>query len=750
MIIKEIEILLTICLKDALVRRHEYILLEHLLYQICSLEEGRNIFDRLGKDTEALKEKLNSYLNENVSPVKLNDKEPLTSVMVERVINRAIQKSIANNEKACQLNDILLSILEESDSYAAYLLKEFNLTKNNFKKIDLDSSVLMRLGEKEGFAFAENNYQKVQKPTNPLPHILVSMEEKIKESFDSLVGRKKELGKIYQVLAQRKKNNPLLLGEAGVGKTALVEGMAFEIHHGRAPAFFKDEKIYSLQYNFLMAGTKYRGELEERFKKIFNFIKAHGQIILFIDDVHVLLSSNAANTNQSDCVNLLKNFLNDEKIKCIATTSYQEYHNQQNKEASFFRRFQTIDIKEPSLAETETILLKIKNHYEKFHEVSFSTPAIKKIVELTRQYLPEKKLPDGAIDLMDFSGARWKIKNFTTNQQKRKIIDEKNIEENVSEIKGFPLKKVEKKHKIFFKDLEKKLKSEIFGQKEAIELVLRALKLAQAGLLDDDKTLGAFLLAGPTGVGKTELCRVLAREMPLHLIRLDMSEYMEAHSIAKLIGAPPGYVGYNEKKNELTEQVKKNPHSLILLDEIEKAHHDVINAFLQVMDYGTLTDSQGNKVDFKNSLIIMTSNLGALEYSANPVGFGDKSEKLGGEKAISNFFSPEFRNRLSAVVKFNSVTPKIAKQVVMKFVKELNALLKKKKTTVKLSEKALNYLISKGITKKMGARPLKRLIEKEIKERIVDELIDDNLKPHSTIHFDLRENELFYQMKLKN
>ncbi len=791
MLLEKVEDLLKTTLKEAIKRKHEYILLEHVLYEICQSKKGI-VFFKTQDALLDLKNKLNDYLLNEIPADLGENQEPLTSIMVERVINRAIKFSIAANKTTLEISDILEAMLEEKDSFARNLLfQEIKKHQNNSAEptnLALDNGLenfslenfigyakengAKRESEAEGYIenpFEENQRLNGEVNANPLPNVLIDLSEQAQSSAeaDLFLGREKEIEKIYLVLARKKKNNAILVGEPGVGKTSIVQEMAHSSKLKSLPHFLRKSKIFALDYNALLVGTKFRGELEERFRVIFNFFEKHRDYILFLDDLHFLISGNSNNSQNLEVLNLIKSFLSSKKIKCIATITTNEYTNMQSKEMSLSRQFEPIPISETSLEKTQEILLHIKPKYEDYHGVHFPQETIKRIAELAKEYFPEKKLPDGAIDLLDYSGAKTMLYQDTLYQgradnglagdkvQGRIVVKSQDVEANVSLMKEVKVKKINLEQKDYYLELEKKLAAKIFGQNEAINILLENLKLSQTGLLGKNNTLGSFLLAGPTGVGKTELTKILAEEMSLNLIRLDMSEFMEAHSVAKIIGAPPGYIGFNERKNELSEKLKSNPFSLILLDEIEKAHPDVINIFLQVMDYGRLTDSAGNSVNCRNALLIMTSNLGAKEMAANPLGFGELSsgENATGSKsqqAINNFFSPEFRNRLTAIISFNPLNEEISREIVLKLLAELNELLKDKSISIEFEASVIKRLISLGFDKKMGARPLKKIIEKEIKSKLIDGILNKKIIDHSKVVFHSVRGKILYKIKKNN
>ncbi len=740
MITAEVQLILNIALKEAVRLRHDYIQCEHLLYCITHHDYGANILKNAGVNVTTLQQDIEEHLKKDFqqSTSDVDEYTPKTSVALERVINHAIEHCATSSQENCDLGDILVAMTQEKDSYPVYLLYKHGL--NHYELMKVVSYPL----EDEDAEAADGHSAPGAAKQNILEKYTTSLNEQARQNLiDPLIGRTEELEKLLAIFSRRKKNNPLLVGEPGVGKTAIVEGLALKIVNGEIHPFFRNFEIYSINNAALLAGTRFRGDFEERIKLLFQALQKQERVIVFIDEIHTIIGSGTAGNSQLDTANLLKPFLTKSNIRFIGATTYNEYRNHFQKDPALVRRFEKVMIEEPSAEETLKILNRLKPTYERYHNIHYTERTLKCAVELAKSYLKEKRLPDSAIDVMDIAGATVKLKHFAKIKPRVSVRD---METVVSRLANVPLKQLERDEQVMIRELEQNLKKELFGQDHAIADVVKTVKLSKSLMSDSSKPIGAFLFTGPTGVGKTELARALARLLNLKLLRLDMSEYMEGHSASKLIGAPPGYVGFNENINQLSDPVRKHPHALLLLDEIEKAHPDVLNTFLQIMDYGTLTDSNGNKVDFTHVIIVMTSNAGAAELASSLIGFGENDATFKANEKLTKSFSPEFRNRLSATIRFNFLTQQLAETIVAKFVRELNHNLKPKKVTIQLTPEALSQLAKKGFNKKSGARPLKRIITQTLKEPLIDELLFGKLVNGGTATFSINADKLVYEL----
>ena len=705
-------------------RNHEYITIDHAFYILLKNKKIRDILEDVGVDIDYVRRGLDYYLDRHIEkvPVRVN---PTESLAFHNATKRMIEHLKGINKNIADEIDFFVALLEDETSYAHQLLKEFGIERveivdyiTDMKDLDFD---LLEL--------------KVKKESILEEFTMELTKEAIK--FDDVIGRDKEIERVIQILARRKKNNPILVGEAGVGKTAIVEGLAKRIREGKVPDILKNKKIYSLDIGSLIAGTKYRGEFEKRLKAILKELKKENEPILFIDEIHMIVGAGAAGDSNMDVANLLKPALARGEIRCIGATTYEEYKNHFEKDKALNRRFQKIDIKEPSIEDTIKILEGLKNKYERFHKVRYSKEAIKSAVILAKKYLRDKHLPDSAIDLIDEAGAKYKLKG-------KKLITKVDIESIISSIANIPKESASTSEVEKLRHLEENLKSKVFGQDNAIKELVKVIKRKKAGLTREDKPIGSFLFVGPTGVGKTEIAKQLANILGINFIRFDMSEYQEKHSVAKLIGSPPGYVGY-EKGGLLTEAIRKNPHSVLLLDEIEKAHPDIVQILLQVMDNATLTDNDGRKADFRNVVLIMTSNLGVGE--GQNLGFMQEFSEFK-EEAIHRFFAPEFLNRLDAIVRFKPLSKDSVMMVVDKFINELQERLNNKKVKITLTKRAKEALAKKGYSIKYGARPLARVIEENIVEPLSDEILFGELRNGGEVRVDFVKDK--FKLKSKN
>ncbi|HHW19926.1 MAG TPA: ATP-dependent Clp protease ATP-binding subunit ClpA [Thermodesulfovibrio thiophilus] len=733
MINKDLQIIITATVEDAIERGHQYLTVEHLVYAILHDDYGVEIIKNCGGDPEQIKRNLGRFLEEQI-PKKKGKGQAHPTISFQRVMERTLNHVGSAEKKEADAGDFLASIFLEEDTYAVSLFKSYGITR-----IDILNYISHGI-PKTGY---EETVNKEEKKADPLKLFTVELTEKAKKGeIDSIIGRQNELDRVIQVLSRRRKNNVILVGEPGVGKTAIVEGLALKIAKGEVPSHLKNFKIFALDMGALLAGTKYRGDFEARMKALINSLYKIKDCILFIDEIHTIVGAGSASGSTVDASNLLKPLLIEGKIRCIGATTYEEYRNYFEKDRALSRRFQKIDVVEPTEEETFEILKGLKSYYEEYHGVNYTQEALKTAVNLSAKYIIERFLPDKAIDIIDEAGAIVRL-----YQSENPVVDEKIIEKTIAKIARIPSQEITLNESERLKTLASDLKSAIFGQDEAVEAVSRVIKLAKAGLKEPQRPIGSFLFTGPTGVGKTELAKQLAQKLGIAFLRFDMSEYMEKHSVAKLIGAPPGYIGF-EHGGLLTEQIRKNPHCVLLLDEIEKAHEEIFNVLLQVMDYGTLTDNTGRKADMRNVILIMTSNIGAREMEKPAVGFGDRSKDQIGkaEESVQRLFSPEFRNRLDAVVRFNPLPEEIVLKIVDKFIKELNEQLVAKNITVEITEKMRRWLAKKGFDPKFGARPLQRIIQKEIKSPLVEEILFGKLSNGGRVIADVFDDSVNFEI----
>ncbi|GAB6044967.1 ATP-dependent Clp protease ATP-binding subunit ClpA [Caminibacter profundus] len=691
-------------------RKNEYITVDHAFYVLLKDKNIRAILEDVGVDIDYIRRGLDYYLDTYIEKVPV-ETTPTETLNFHRATERMFKHISGINKPYADEIDFFVALLEDETSYATQLLREFGIEKVEIVEYVTEIKDL-------------EETKKINKKESILNEFTIELTS-IAKYFDDVIGREKEIDRVMQILARRKKNNPILVGEPGVGKTAVVEGLAKKIALKEVPEILKGKKIYSLDMGSLVAGTKYRGEFEKRMKAILEELKKENEPILFIDEIHMIVGAGAAGDSKMDVANLLKPALARGEIRCIGATTYEEYKNHFEKDRALNRRFQKIDIKEPSIEDTIKILEGLKSRYEEFHNVRYSREAIKSAAILAKKYLREKFLPDSAIDLIDEAGAKYKLRG-------KKLITKSDIESIVASIANIPKESATQNEIEKLKNLETNLKSKVFGQDEAIKELVKVIKRKKAGLTREDKPIGSFLFVGPTGVGKTEIAKQLALLLGVNFLRFDMSEYQEKHSVAKLIGSPPGYVGY-EKGGLLTEAIRKNPHTVLLLDEIEKAHPDIVQILLQVMDNATLTDNDGRKADFRNVILIMTSNLGVGE--GNAPGFMQEFSEFK-EEAIHRFFAPEFLNRLDAIVRFKPLSKDSILLVVDKFINELQDKLANKKVKIKLTKRAKEALAKKGYSVTLGARPLARVIEENIVEPLSEEILFGDLKSGGKVKID--------------
>ncbi len=751
MLSKNVQLVIRDALMEAHRRRHDLLTVEHVLFALTNSMKGRIILEGSGASVPVLREQLEEFFNKELETVSLAEKHEVAQTdSVQRVLERALAHIRSAGRDAVELGDLLISIMDEEESYA-----HFYLRKQGVERLDVLTFISHGFDEGAGSrgveAGAEAGENGEAKP-DPLAQYTVELTARAREGkIDPLVGRVAELDRAVEVLCRRRKNNPLFVGDPGVGKTALAEGLALRIVEGNIPDMFAKTKLYALDRGLLLAGTRYRGDFEGRLKAVVQRLKEEPDCILFIDEIHTIVGAGSTSGGSLDASNLLKPVLANGEIRCIGSTTYEEYRNHFEKDRALARRFQRIDLTEPTAEECLGILEGLEPHYAKYHHVRYSPAALKAMVELTTRHVRDRLLPDKAIDVLDETGAAVRLGRGVTPAAKAgkkskdaPLVGVPDVERIVARMAGIPVRTVSGKERNKLATLEKDLKNLVFGQEKAIELTVRAILRARAGLGQEQRPAGAFLFYGPTGVGKTEVARSLAKLMGVEFLRYDMSEYMEKHSVSRLIGAPPGYVGFDQG-GLMTEAVRKAPYSVVLLDEVEKAHPDIFNVLLQVMDYATLTDNTGRKTDFSHVILIMTSNAGAFEMSRPAMGFGgtapqDAAHK--GLKAVENTFSPEFRNRLDALVPFGSLTEPMMLRIVDKFVAEIRTSLEHRGVTLTLSESARKWLARKGFDPAMGARPLRRLLRTELEDRLAHELLFGALKKGGTAKLGLKDDEL--------
>jgi ATP-dependent Clp protease ATP-binding subunit ClpA len=742
----EVEIALNVARDDALRRRHEYVTLEHLLYALLLDETTANVVRHAGGDPAALKKRLDAYLTDQLEPMAEDSSTPPTpSLGVHRAIRRAYAHVKSSGKQEVTGANVIIAMFSEQDSFAIQLLEEQGVTK-----LDVTSYIshgVSKLGEERAEPRGASVEAEVEAPRpakDPLKAYTVNLNEEAKVSrIDPLVGRENEVLRIVQILARRKKNNPLLVGDAGVGKTAIAEGLALKIQRGEVPDALKGSTVYSLDMGALLAGTRYRGDFEERIKTVIKALQKINGAILFIDEIHTIIGAGATAGGSMDASNLLKPALASGRLRCIGSTTFQEYRQHFEKDRALVRRFQRVEVNEPSVEDTVKILQGLRKQYEDFHGVRYTDAALKAAAELGAKYLHDRKLPDKAIDLIDETGAAKKLALVKTAAEdaaeaaagdppdSRPTVEASDVEQVLARMAQIPPREVSTSDRERLKGLENELRTVVFGQDEAITELVAAIKLSRAGLRAVEKPIGSFLLTGPTGVGKTEVAKQLAKVMGIAFHRFDMSEYMEAHTVSRLIGAPPGYVGFDQG-GLLTEAIAKTPHAVLLLDEIEKAHPQIFNILLQVMDHGRLTDHNGKPTDFRHVILLMTSNVGVRDLQRRSVGFGTAGggdrEKVGIDREYKQLFSPEFRNRLDAKIAFKPLDPAVMKSIVGKFVRELGDQLSARAVTLELTDAATEYLAKKGYDPDNGARPLARVIQEELKRPLGEELLFGKLE----------------------
>ena len=730
--------------------KHELATLEHLLLALTEEPDATLVMRACNVDLEKLRTSLTKFITTELKSLvtDVEGSESVPTAAFQRVVQRAAIHVQSSGRSEVTGANVLVALFAERESNAVYFLQEQDMTRydavnyiaHGLAKDPSFSDVKPVAGTEEPNHSEDSDPNQVEvKKESALKKYCVDLNERSKEGgIDPLIGRDSEVERCIQILCRRRKNNPILVGDPGVGKTAIAEGLAYKIVSKEIPKVLANAIIYSLDMGALLAGTRYRGDFEERLKAVMTELEEHPDAVLFIDEIHTVIGAGATSGGSMDASNLLKPALQGGLLRCMGSTTYKEYRQHFEKDRALSRRFQKIDVNEPSIEDTIKILKGLKSYFEKHHDIKYSSDAIKTAVELSARYIHDRKLPDKAIDVIDEAGAAQQL---LAESKKRKIITVKEIESVVAKIARIPPKSLTKDDAQNLQDLESSLKRVVFGQDFAISALSSAIKLSRAGLREPEKPIGNYLFAGPTGVGKTEVAKQLADTLGVELIRFDMSEYMEKHAISRLIGAPPGYVGFDQG-GLLTDGIDQHPHSVLLLDEIEKAHPDVFNILLQIMDHGKLTDHNGRKVDFRNTILIMTSNAGASDMAKAAIGFGRDKREGEDTAAIERIFSPEFRNRLDAVISFASLGREIITKVVEKFVLQLEAQLMDRNVTFELSQKAAEWLGEKGYDEKMGARPLARVIQEEIKKPLADELLFGKLAKGGIVKVDLKNNAI--------
>jgi len=748
MLSKELESTLNTAFKSARNKRHEFMTVEHLLLALTDNDSAAGVLKACGADLSLLKQDLSEFVDSTTPLIPEDDEERETQPTLgfQRVLQRAVFHVQSSGKNEVTGANVLVAIFSEQESQAVYYLKKqsvaridvVNYITHGISKVSGAGSAHSDQGEQneeEAVGTGEEGTQQ-----NPLDSYATNLNEMaVLGRIDPLVGRDMEVERVVQVLARRRKNNPLLVGESGVGKTAIAEGLAKKIVDGDVPNVLSESTVYSLDLGSLLAGTKYRGDFEKRFKGLLAELKRRDHAVLFIDEIHTIIGAGAASGGVMDASNLLKPLLTSGELRCIGSTTFQEYRGIFDKDRALSRRFQKIDVDEPNVEDTFKILKGLKPQFEKHHGLKYTEKALRAASELAAKYISDRYMPDKAIDVIDEAGAYQQLQ---TESKRKKQIGVRDIEEIVAKIARVPAKTVSSSDKDQLAKLDDVLKMTVFGQEQAIDSISSAIKLSRAGLTNHDKPIGSFLFAGPTGVGKTELCRQLAAAMGVELVRFDMSEYMERHTVSRLIGAPPGYVGFDQG-GLLTEAVTKQPHCVLLLDELEKAHPDVFNLLLQVMDHGSLTDNNGRSADFRNVILIMTTNAGAESMSRASIGFTKQDHSTDGMEAINKTFAPEFRNRLDSVIQFGALSADVIKTVVDKFLMELQTQLDDKKITMDITEEARQWLATNGYDEKMGARPMARIIQEKIKKPLAELVLFGALSERGgTVVIEVKDDEI--------
>ena len=729
---KDLQLVFDKAVKDAFNLKHEYVTLEHLLFAMLCSDNFYGLVKDFGVDPEYLKSNLEHHLKVGCDEIKVAEDmgkyKPKKTATVERCLNRAFTQTLFNGRSHIDLSDVMLSIISEKKSHAAYYCEQAGFEKEKFAAY-LSSEVDANEEDEEMSGAA----------AKALRAFTTNLNDEVKaKSIDPVIGRVEELDAIALALGRRNKNNVLLVGDPGVGKTAIAEGLAFNIEQGTVPEFLKEYNVYNLDIGSMLAGSKYRGDFEERFKLVLSALKKKGKTIMFIDEAHMMNGAGAGGNSSNDLANMLKPALTKGDLKVVASTTWDEYRKYFEKDRALMRRFQRVTVDEPSVEVTNDILNGIKKYYEDYHNTTITQEAIDEAIKLSVKYQADKKLPDKAIDLIDQACSRFNLKAPVEN----KIVTAEAIQFELAKVVNIPEEQVAERETENLVHLEHNIKSQVYGQDKAVEDVVDKILVSQAGLKSADKPIGSFVFMGPTGTGKTETAKALATHLGAKLVRFDMSEYQERHSVSKLLGSPPGYVGHDEKGGLLIEKLQENPNCVLLLDEIEKAHPDVSQVLLQIMDNGKITGSNGKEADARNCILILTTNLGAADAEKNSIGFGDDFEKEYEDGALKKYFAPEFRNRLDGIVTFAKLSKEVMMKIVGKFLVELKDMVKDKNVTITVTDETLDYLVEKGFDPKMGARPLQRVIDKEIKRPLARELLFGVLKDGGKLTIDLIDNEI--------
>ena len=711
---------------------HEYITLEHFLYAMVLNENFSRVLTEIGTNTQSLIDDLENYIKNDLKEIVNTEAEkPKKTITIERVLNRAFSAVLYTERNVVYPSDCFISMFSEKKTHALYFIRRAGIEKDKFINFIQDESDKIETDDTDN----EFNNPRVERIINQFCHNLTAKAKSKK--IDPVIGREKEIEEVQLVLARRNKSNVMLIGDPGVGKTAIAEGLAKKILEGLVPKFIQDHTVYSLDISLMLAGSKYRGDFEERLKTVITALEKKKNAILFIDEAHMMSGAGAVSGGSNDMSNMLKPALGKGTLKVIASTTWEEFRKHFEKDRALMRRFQRVTVNEPDEETCIKILKGLKKYYEQHHDVKITNQAILDAVTYSVKYMSDKKLPDKALDLIDCACARFKVKD-----EENGVVDHDEIMFEVSKIANLPLEQINSKEGLNLVKLEKNLKNKVFGQEKAIDLLLDKIFIAQAGLKSFTKPVGSFLFVGPTGVGKTEAAKQLSINMGIKLIRFDMSEFQEKHSVAKFIGSPPGYVGFDDNAGQLITSLQENPNCVLLLDEVEKAHPDVLTVLLQLMDNGFITGSNGKKADGRNAIIIMTSNLGAADAEKNSVGFGSLERDGDPKDAVNKFFAPEFRNRLDGIVRFGKLDRGNSVKIVKKFMDELNLLIKDKNIFIKPTEQALDYLIQKGFSTKMGARPLQRTIDEEVKKPLSKEILFGKLTNGGIVELTVENEKL--------
>ena len=749
MLSKDLEVTLNEAFKDARAKRHEFMTVEHLLFALLDNAKAIEVLTNVGADLDALKLDLQEFIETTTPLIPAGDaqRETEPTLGFTRVLQRALFHVQSSGQAEVTGANVLIAIFNEQESQSVFFLKQQQIAR-----IDIVNYVAHGISKVAGDSGGDTEPEGVGGDSNeeePAQTALQAFATNLNEMarrghIDPLVGRDSEVERVIQILCRRRKNNPLLVGESGVGKTAIAEGLAKRIVDHQVPEVVGESNVYGLDLGALLAGTKYRGDFEKRFKQLLVELKDEEGAILFIDEIHMIIGAGAASGGVMDASNLLKPLLASGEVRCMGSTTYQEYRGIFDKDRALSRRFQKIDITEPGVDDTYKILKGLKSRFEDHYQLRYTDRALRVAAELADRYITDRFMPDKAIDVIDEAGAAQQL---VTVSRRKKTIGAPDVEQVVAKIARIPSSQVTTSDKAALKDLDSKLKMAVFGQDSAIETLANAIKLSRAGLKADEKPIGSFLFSGPTGVGKTEVARQLARVMGVELLRFDMSEYMERHTVSRLIGAPPGYVGFDQG-GLLTEAVTKHPHSVVLLDEVEKAHPEVFNLLLQVMDHGTLTDNNGRNADFRNVVLVMTTNAGAQEASRASIGFTHQDHATDALEVVKKMFTPEFRNRLDGIIQFNGLPMEVIKSVVDKFLTELQAQLDRKKVELEVDDAARDWIAREGYDEKMGARPMQRLIDEKIKSRLAEDILFGELADSGgTVYVSVEDGDIAIEIE---